>query len=628
MKYLFVLLIGCWLGLSGTAQAQFGQTPSTGPGRPVGKATDQVEILGADSLIGNNQPNLVMRRLKGNVRLRQKGVLMLSNLAIQNVTVNTVDAFGNVRIIQGDTVSVRGDTMYYNGYTRIANLRGHVVMRDRKMTLYTSQLDYDMTTGMAHYPNNGRIVDKENVLTSREGYYDTRTKLSTFINKVKLVNPKTTLTADSLLYNSLTRITTFKGPTRIANKDGVLLAKAGQYNTASRVSNFQQRATVETPAYTLTGDSLYYDNVTELGIARGHAVLVSKEDKTIITGDQGRYNGAVGVSRVTGHGVVKSVVGDQDTLFLRADTLFSYDNKVTKARKLVGKNNVLVFKSDLQSKCDSLVYDVADSTIYFYKKPIVWSDSYQMEADSMTAKMKHNRIETMLLRGHSFVVAQDTIRNFNQIKGRAITAYFQTVVVFDTLRPGQKHPVSTTKPTPNQPTASPANNSLQAARSGQLPPGRRPVPTGSPFGAPTGPIQVVKRNKTSLDHVQVEGNGQSIYFAVDEKNKLVGLNHVECSRMTILFVRSQVNKIRFYGRPDAQFVPPHEFSDEKKQLDGFRWRTDEKPTKAQTLWQAEPAKGSSVKPKVRLAKPPARNLREISQEVKVKSLLPVPVGKK
>ncbi len=624
MKQFLILCMVCWLANASVALAQFG----TGqPGRPAGKPAEQVEILGADSLIGINQPGMVMRRLKGNVRLRQKGVLMLSNLAIQNVTTNAIEAFGNVRMIQGDTISVRGDTMYYNGYSRVANLRGHVVMRDRKMTLYTSQLDYDLNSGQAHYPNNGRIVDKENVLTSREGYYDTRSKQFTFIDKVKLVNPKTTLTADSLLYNSLTRIATFKGPTRIANKDGVLLAKAGQYNTANRVSNFQQRATAETPDYTLTGDTLYYDNVTELGIARGQAVLVSKKDQTIITGDLGRYNGAVGISRVTGHAVVKSIVGDQDTLFLRADTLFSYDNKVTKTRKLIGKNNVLVFKSDLQSKCDSLVYDVADSTIYFYKKPIVWSDTYQMEADSMTAKMKHNRIERMLLRSHSFVVAQDTIRNFNQVKGRAITAYFQTVVVLDTVRPGSKQTRAGTRPAPGQPALTTVTSATQPARSSALPPSRRPAPTGSPVST-TGPMQVVSRNKTSLDRVQVDGNGQSIYFAVDDKNKLIGLNHVECSRMTIEFARSRVNRIRFYGRPDAQFVPPQEFSEEKKQLDGFRWRTDEKPTKAQTLWQEEPVKGGPQKQKLRVPKPQARNLREISRDVKPSAPGPVLSGKK
>lgn len=554
----YVLLIWC-LSLPLRAQVQ--------PGRPVGSpagTSEKVELLSPppDSLVVLNQPGAVVRRLVNHVKLRHNGVLMYCDLAIQNVTTNVIEAYGNVRIIQGDTISIKGDTMFYYGNVRQANLRGRVTMRDRKMTLTTSQLDYDMVSGIAHYPNKGRIVDRENVLTSQEGYYDTRIKQFTFLKKVKLVGPKGTLTNDSLIYNSLSRIATFHGPTKITNKDGTIFAKEGQYNTATRVSNFPQRTTVEMPKYTLTGDSLYYDNTTELGIAKGNVILVSKEDKTVITGDHGRYNGKVGISRMTGHAVVRSVVS-QDTLFMRADTLWSYDTPATgdttkrsdkseqakKPRKLVGQKNVIVYKSDLQSRCDSLVYDVADSTIYFYKKPIVWSQTYQLEADSMTAKMKNNRIYRMFLRTRSFVIAQDTLKNFNQVKGRTITAYFRTLI--DTV--GNKQP-------------------LKIANGKQTP---RPVKPDS---------VATRQERTLLDRVIVEGNGQSIYFAVDEKNKLVGLNHVECSRMNLEFdTKSKVAKIRFYGQPDAQFVPPVEMKEDKKQLDGFRWRKEDRPNKESVL---------------------------------------------
>lgn len=520
-----VLLVALLLGSLAGLVPVWGQV-----GGPPTAASEKVELLppGADSLVVINQPGMVVRKLFNNVRFRHKGVLMYCNLAIQYVNTNVIEAYGNVRIIQGDTISVRSDTMFYYGNTRLANMRGRVILKDRKMTLSTSQLDYDMALGQAHYPKPGRIVDQENVLTSKEGYYDTHTKQFTFRQNVKLVNPKYTLTADSLLYNSLSRIATFQGPTKIVSKDGTLLAKEGQYNTVTRVSNFQRRATVDTEKYTLTGDTLDFDNTTEIGVARGNVVMIAKNDKTTLTGDVGRYNGKAGVSRLTGHALVKSVIS-QDTLFMRADTLFSFDNKQKKTRKLVGQKNVVVYKSDLQSRCDSLIYDVADSTIYFFKKPIVWSENYQLEADTITAKLKNNRLHTMLLRSKSFVISQDTLRNFNQVKGRTITAYFQPLI---------------NKANPNE-------------------------------------------SKTSLDKVIVEGNGQSIYFAVDDKNKMVGLNHVECSRMNLEFKESKVDRIRFYGRPDASFVPPHEMTDDKKKLDGFRWRTEEKPTKAQTLGLVE-----------------------------------------
>ncbi|GAB4046903.1 OstA-like protein [Spirosoma litoris] len=575
-----ILFAFIWLFLvvsSTDALAQVGGAPAAaGPG-------DKVELFHADSLVVLNIPGQVVRKLHNNVRLRHKGVLMYCNLAIQNVTTNVIEAYGNVRLVQGDTINVRGDTMFYYGNTRQANMRGHVVMRDRKMTLTTAQLDYDMVSGIAHYPVPGRIVDKENVLTSLEGYYDTRTKLSTFRRNVRLVNTKGTLTGDSLLYNSLTRLATFQGPTRIKNKDGVLTAIAGQYNTITGISNFQRRATVETPKYRLTGDSLYYDNVSELGIAKGKVIMVAKDRKAVILGDHVRYNGKAGISRVTGHAVAKSLANEatNDTLYLRADTLFSFDNKVTNTRRLLGQKNVFVYKSDMQSKCDSLIYDMADSTIYFYKKPILWSQNkYQMEADSMTVLLKNNRIHTMYLKAKSFVISLDTLKNFNQVKGRTITAYFATKLVNpDTIS------VASNEVQPNKKRNAQTNTIKNAVASAT---NTLPKGVSTRKNESTTPDSVRLQEQTTLERVIVDGNGQSIYYALNEKNKLIGLNHVECSRMNIEFTDNKVGRIRFYGHPDSQLIPPKEITGETKELDGFRWREAEKPTKGQVLWLETP----------------------------------------
>lgn len=568
-----LLLLLLLAGLTPTVRAQ--------SGRPTG---DKIELLRADSLVGVNVPGQAVRRVYNNVQFRQKGMLMYCDLAVQNATTNIIEAYGNVRLVQGDTVSVRGDTMFYYGNMRQANVTGRVVMRDRKMTLTTTKLDYDLISGIAHYPPGapdrpGRIVDKENVLTSREGFYDTRSKLFTFRQDVKLVNPKGTLTADSLLYNSTTRIATFMGPTRIVNKDGVLTAVAGQYNTVTGISNFQRRATVETPKYRLTGDTLYYDNIADLGIADGNVIMVAKDRKAVILGDHVRYNGKAGVSRVTGHPVAKSVVSN-DTLFMRADTLFSFDNKVTNTRRLLGQKNVFVYKTDLQSKCDSLIYDTVDSTLYFYKKPIVWSQNrYQMEADSMRALMKNDKINTMFLRGHAFSISLDTLNQFNQVKGRTITAFFTTKMVSVTAGP---------------------TGQVAVKRTGKAVSVARTTPVRS--------LTVGQQERTALDRVLVDGNGQSIYFALDDKNKLIGMNHVECSRMNLEFADDKVQRIRFYGRPDAQFVPPQEFSPDVQELDGFRWRVAEKPTKGQVLWLETPPEEKPAVRKLIKKKPAVKPL--------------------
>jgi lipopolysaccharide export system protein LptA len=476
-----------------------------------------VEILKSDELEIINANGVDSRRVTNGI-FKHKGALLYSNLAIQNISTNVIEAFGNVRVVQGDTVTVTGDTLYYYGNTRLAIVSGRkTVLKDKKRTLTTRKIEYNMANGIAYYKLPGRTVDEENILTSKEGFYNTGTKEFTYYKSVKLVNKKYTLTTDTLLYNSVTKWSYFNGATKIVNKDGTVVGTRGQYNTETTQSSFHKRTTVDNETYTLTADSLVVDGKTNNGLGKGNVVIVAKKDKTVLNGDQGYYWKSQGYSKIYGHAYVRNVVSD-DTLFIRADTLYSYENAADSTRKLVGNKNVYIYKSDFQGKCDSISYNTADSVIRFFRKPILWSDQhYQMEADSITAFLVNNEINRMLLKGKSFVITEDTlVHQFNQVKGRTINAYFE------------------------------AGNKLK--------------------------------------QVLVDGNGESAYYAIDDKQKNIGLNRVECGRMNLQFEDNRIRKISFIGKPDGKLIPPAKIKQTERQLEGFNWRISEKPTKEKTTW--------------------------------------------
>jgi lipopolysaccharide export system protein LptA len=484
--------------------------------QPVQKE-DLVEILKSDTLEIINKDGVDSRRVINGV-FKHEGAILYSNLAIQNINTNVIEAFGNVRIVQGDTVTVTGDTLFYYGNNRLAIVSGrNTVLKDKKRTLTTRKIEYDMANGIANYKLPGRTVDEENILTSTEGFYNTRTKEFTYHKNVKLVNKKYTLTTDTLLYNSINKWSYFNGATTIVNKDGTVVGTKGRYNTESAESSFQTRTTVDNETYTLTADSLVVDGKTNNGQGRGNVVIVAKKDQTVLNGDEGFYWKSKGYSKIFGHAYVRNVVSD-DTLYIRADTLYSHENNIDSTRKLVGYKNVFIYKSDFQGKCDSLSYDTADSIIRFFQKPILWSEQhYQMEADSITAFLVNNEMNRMLLKGKSFVITEDTlVKQFNQVKGRTINAYFES---------GNK-----------------------------------------------------------LKQVLVDGNGESVYYAIDDKQKNIGLNRVDCGRMNLLFAENQVRKISFIGKPDGRLIPPSKIKQPERQLDGFNWRIAEKPTKEKTIW--------------------------------------------
>jgi len=479
--------------------------------------TDLVEIIKSDELEILKVNNVDTRRVVNGI-FKHKGAFLYSNLAIQNISTNVIEAYGNVRVVQGDTVTVTGDTLFYFGNTRMAIVSGRkTVLKDKKRTLTTRKIEYDMANGLATYRLPGRTVDEENVLTSKEGIYNTRTKEFTYYKTVKLVNKKYTLTTDTLLYNSITKWSYFNGPTKIVNKDGVVVGTKGQYNTETAESSFRNRTTVDNDTYTLTADSLVVDGKKNNGQGKGNVVFVAKKDKTILNGDEGYYWKNEGYSKIFGHSYVRNIINN-DTLYIRADTLYSYENKKDSTRKLIGNKNVYIYKSDFQGRCDSINYSTADSIIKFFRKPILWSSQhYQMEADTITAFLVNNEINRMLLKGKSFVITEDTlVKQFNQVKGRVINAYF-----------GQKN---------------------------------------------------------QLKQVLVDGNGESAYYAIDDKEKMIGLNRVECGKMNLLFLDNRVNRISFLGKPDGRLIPPKQIKPLERQLDGFSWRIADKPTQKKTVW--------------------------------------------
>jgi lipopolysaccharide export system protein LptA len=487
--------------------------------KPVAKAETQtgekVQLIQAGSLEGIVINGEELRKLIGNVIFKHEGAMLYCDSAYQYEKKNEIECFGNVRMDQGDSIHLTGKKMRYNGNTKKAIVTDKVILKDKKMTLSTDYLEYDTQNKLATYQGGGKIIDDENVLTSKVGYYNTSSKIFWFKRDVKLVNDKEkyTLTSDTLQYHSITKVATFRGPSKVTKENDVLYSDHGEYDTEKGQSIFTGRAKVESGSYLLEGDRIRYNEIGKYGIAEGNVVVTSTENNIVVYGDLAHYWGVEGKVRVTGNPLVKNKM-EEDTLYLVADTLISIDRKnpkdTTKNEKyLQAFHHAKMFKKDLQVKCDSLIYNMIDSTIYLYKDPIMWSGGNQITADSITILMKNKKIHRLNTNVNSFIISQDTLKNFNQVKGKKMVAYF-------------------------------------------------------------------KNDKIS--RVNVSGNGQSIYYAVEENaSRITGMNKADCSNIVIKFDSGAVRNITFITKPDAKFVPPHEVVEGESKLKGFKWRLDEKP---------------------------------------------------
>jgi lipopolysaccharide export system protein LptA len=479
--------------------------------------TTQVELVQARSLKGSIVKGQELRKLIGEVIFKHEGALLYCDSSYWFEKKNEIECFGNVRMVQGDSITLTGKKLFYNGNTRKAIVTKDVVLQDRKMTLTTDYLDYDTKNKLATYQGGGKIINGADVLTSKRGYYNTASKIFWFKKDVKLVNEvkKYTLVSDTLQYHSISKIATFRGPSKVTQEKDVLYADHGEYNTKEGRSRFTGRAKVESGSYILEGDKIHYDELRGNGIAEGNVEVTSLENNIIVFGDLAHYWGKDGVVRIVGNPLVKNQMED-DTLFLVADTLISIDRKnpkdtTIKEKYLQAFHNVKIFKTDIQAKCDSLIYNFVDSTIYLYTDPVMWNGGNQIVADSINILMKNKKIYKMNTNVNSFIVSQDTIKHFNQVKGRKMTAFF---------------------------------------------------------------------HNDKLSRVDVTGNGQSLYYAMEEgKTNLIGLNKADCSNIVIKFKNGDVKNISYINKPDAKFIPPHLILEPDTRLGGFKWRIEEKPLK-------------------------------------------------
>ncbi len=420
-----------------------------------------IELLHANSLEFDKSLGVDAKRLLGNVAFKDGNTIMYCDSAyIYNS--NSADAFGHVHISQNDSVNAYGDLLKYDGTTKIAELQKNVRLTDKDMTLTSNILFFDTQNNIATYHGGGTIVSKENTLTSENGYYYTKSKEIIFKKNVVLTNPRYTMNSDTLKYNTSSKIANFLGPTTIKSQHDFIYCENGFYNTITDIAQFNKNAYLISKNQQLKGDSLYYDKKNGIGKGFNNISIVDTSQNITITGDYSYSNEFTNVDIVTGNAVMTQVHG-KDTLFIHADTLRAENEaaksamqvtkvvtqetakgkKAKKQKQLLAIENskpevksdstykvlkayhkVKIFKTDLQGKCDSLVYSYRDSIMRFYKDPVLWSDKSQLTAEQMELKTNKGSLQSILLTNSAFIISQEDSVRFNQIKGKVMRGYF------------------------------------------------------------------------------------------------------------------------------------------------------------------------------------------------------------
>ncbi len=445
-----------------------------------------IEILSTDELEVTNTDDKEVRQLKGNVKLKQDDAIMECDRAFYYKNDNNIEAFGNIHIQQGDSVDIYADYLFYNGDTKLAKLYKNVHLTDQKSDIKADTLIYDLNTRKAVLQSNVYLTDKKHDVYADSVEYYVNTKQSELYDNVRLTDGEMEITSDRMDYNVNEQIGNYSGGGKLVNKETTLTSDKGNYDGNSRKVKFEKDVHLESPEYDLQTEQLDYDIATEEAEFNGPTTIVSdkqeiqanagvykpKSDELILqdrismasagqslTADNFEYNKKDGYGKAQGDVVIVDTtqnltiksqyanfyeeedkviayddallinVVEEDSLFLTADTLVTYaepdpESPGDTVKTFYAYENVKILKQDMQGVCDSLMYSFKDSTFKMFYDPIIWSDDFQLYADTIFVFTKNNRVQKfeMLRSAYMANKLQDGV--YNQVNGKNILGYF------------------------------------------------------------------------------------------------------------------------------------------------------------------------------------------------------------
>ncbi|MBR4161322.1 MAG: LPS export ABC transporter periplasmic protein LptC [Bacteroidaceae bacterium] len=511
----------------------------------------RIFLLHSDRLYHDSQIDTKAQILVGNVQFRHEDIFMYCDSALFYESSNSLNAFGNVRMNQGDTLNLTGDILYYDGTEKLARVRNNVVLIHGDMTLYTDSLDYDRLYNVGYFFEGGHLITKDNDLTSDWGEYRPETKDAVFNFNVQMLSPappqkpQTTLLTDTLYYNTVTSVANTRGPSTIDDGGCHIYTISGYMDSKSNNLTLLQRSEMSNNGKKLVADSIIWNSTDSIGEAFGNLIYTDAINQNAITGHYCYYNEKTGYSVGTDSICIMDFSQGPDTMYMHADSikLFTHNIRTDSAhRTMHAYNHVRMYRKDMQGVCDSLVYLTKDSVMIMYKDPIVWTGGQQLLGEEIMAFTNDSTIDSIHVVRQALSCEHLDSIHYNQISGHEIRSY---------MKDGE------------------------------------------------------------LEMTHVIGNAIANYFPFDEDSIMVAMNHIESTEMKMFMGENRKVKKIWMPAATGTFYPIPMIPNDVRFLENFQWFDYIRPISPEDifLWRGK-TKGTELK-KTTQRKVPLQKLNKI-----------------
>ena len=476
---------------------------------------------------------ILTRNNSSQVHVKHKGIELWCNEAIYYGNEDFIEAFGNVRVKQGDSINMTSKYVEYSGKTQLAYASGDVILIDPDSKLYTDILHFDRIRQQAYYNQKGKVVrDTSGTITSTRGRYYMTSKKYQFVDNVKLVNPEYIIDTEQLDFYTESGFAFLYGPTTITSEASVIYCERGYYNTNNDTGYFVKKSKINYNDRIVEGDSLYFDRNKSFASATNNITVTDTLNNSIIKGHYAeifREKDSVFITKRA----LAITEQENDSIFMHSDTLMvtgPSDNRIIR-----GYYNAKMFKSNLSGKADSIhmnqksgltqlinFYDL-DSDVFTKKKhPILWHFESQITGDSihLISNSKNETLDSLKVFNNAFVINKDSLgEGYNQISGKRLNGLF-------------------------------VDNALET-------------------------IDVIK-------------NAETIYYLRNSEDELIGIDKSKSGAIKIWISENEIDELRKLNQIGGMTYPEEDFPEKERKLKGFIWRNDERPKSIEDLFADDP----------------------------------------
>ena len=486
-------------------------------------------------------PTFAFAQTKKKVIIEQADYLQFD----QKIIANAQRLIGNV-ILSHNNIRMWCDSAYSYTDTNLVDAFGHVhILKDDTLHLYSDFLNY-----------NGD------------------TKWAVAIGHVRLVNKATTLTTDSLDFDMARNVGYYDNYGTVKDSTSTLYSKIGEYYANENLAYFKTEVEVLSENYTLESDTLIYNTNNKVVSIVGPTTI--RDDETDLYAESGFYNTITGDAELYKNPII---TGKEQKV--NADSIF-YE-KTTGNGRAIGNACIEDFKNRMIVKGNRIVYNDQKETA--------------MATDSAHLLM-YSEKDTLYLHADTLRSVPDTIPD-----EKLIQAYFHVKFFRDDMQGKCDSMVYWSKDSTIQlfkePVIWSGNNQMTSDYIEMITQSNAPdlvkmkqnsfiiaMEDSAMYNQIKGRNMLGYIRNNELYKIDVDGNGQSVYYARDD-NGIIGLNKAQSSNIEIYLDSSKVNKIVFIKSPDGQLLPLIDISEEEKELPGFHWYEAIRPKSVEDIFKKQ-----------------------------------------